>query len=157
MIKINPTKRLSEREKEGVFKLWNQEYPANIRHTCMEDFDLYLSSLTDTSHLLLTEDGIVLGWAFKFQRDQDPWFAIILDHKIHGRGLGSALLEELKMEEEVLNGWVVDHNDYLKTNGKPYQSPLGFYLKNDFSVLSDSRSDTPLISTVQIRWTYKLL
>ena len=152
MIKINPTKRLSEREKEGAYRLWNQEYPKDLRYTCMEDFELYLSGLHDSSHVLLMEDGAVLGWAVKFIREAETWFLIILDGKIHGRGFGSALLEELKVEESVLNAWVVEHNNYLRINGKPYQSPLGFYLKNDFVVLPEKRLETPHLSAVQIRW-----
>ena len=118
----------------------------------MEDFELYLSGLHDSSHVLLMEDGAVLGWAVKFIREAETWFLIILDGKIHGRGFGSALLEELKVEESVLNAWVVEHNNYLRMNGKPYQSPLGFYLKNDFVVLPEERLETPHLSAVQIRW-----
>ena len=152
MVKINPTRRLSDREKAGVYNLWNQEYPANLRYTCMEDFDLYLSQLSNISSLLLTEDGEILGWAFKFEREKEMWFAMIIDAKLHGRGFGTALLQELKIEEEVLNGWVVEHNNYLKINGKRYQSPLGFYLKNKFKILPEKLLETAFLSAVQIQW-----
>ena len=152
MIKINPTRRISEREQEGAYKLWNQEYPKNLKHSCMEDFEIYLSELADPLHFFLLDDEQVLGWAFKFKRDGDVWFAIILDGKIHGRGYGSALLDELKVEEKLLNGWVVEHNNYLRGNGKPYQSPIGFYLKNGFVVVPENRLDTPNLSAIQIQW-----
>lgn len=152
MIKINPTKRISEREKEGAYKLWNQEYPKNLRYTCMEDFEIYLSELIEPAHFFLMEDGVILGWAFKFKRDEATWIAIILDSKIHGRGFGSALLDELKVDEELLNGWVVEHNNYLRANGKPYQSPIGFYLKNGFIVLPEKRLESPHLLAVQLQW-----
>ena len=55
------------------------------------------------------------------------------------RGLGTKLLELLKEKENILNGWVIDHANYIKQNGEPYPSPLEFYIKNDFNVHSDIR------------------
>lgn len=77
---------------------------------------------------------------------------IILDSIVHLKGLGSLLLEQLKDKETALHGWVVDHNNYLKSNVETYLSPLNFYLKNEFRVVEDIRLELPHLSAVKITW-----
>jgi len=51
-----------------------------------------------------------------------------------------------------LNGWVVDGERYIKSNGEKYLSPLEFYKKNDFEILVGERLETEKISAVKIKW-----
>jgi hypothetical protein len=153
-MKIAHTQTLTPQQKTDVTLLWNQEYPAQLQLETIKDFEEYFSKLRDVSHILYTGiDNQVLGWAFKFSRDQEKWFAIILDRSIHQQGIGSTLLKLLQENESVLNGWVIDHDRYKKSSQETYCSPLGFYLKNDFTVIADDRLDTPVLSAVRIRWT----
>ena len=101
---------LTAGEIRQVHRLWNQEYPVQLQHAGPADLGTYLNGLTDQHHLLLmTNTGMIAGWAFTFHRDGGKWFAIILDKSIHGMGYGSLLLDKLKQAEPVLWGWVIDH------------------------------------------------
>ena len=147
------TKTLTSEQKRKVLFLWNQEYPAQLRMETIEDFDQYLSGLTDASHILYTgEANHIPGWAFKFTRNKEKWFAIILDYRIHGQGIGSMLLNQLKENETELNGWVIDHDRYKKNNLETYVSPLSFYLKNGFVIVKDTRLESAHLSAAKILW-----
>jgi GNAT superfamily N-acetyltransferase len=144
---------LDEQQKNTLFHLWNNEYPADLRYQNREQFDKYLNQLENLSHLLLTdENGQINGWAFVFDRENTRWFAIILDGAIQRRGYGKKLLETIQETESVLYGWVTDHDRDKKSNGETYYSPLGFYLKCGFEVLPDQRLETEKISAVKIKW-----
>ncbi len=82
----------------------------------------------------------------------EKWFAMILDSQIQGKGFGTHLLNEAKQSVTELNGWVIDHNNYKKTNGTTYKSPIDFYLKNNFIILSETRLEISKISAVKIKW-----
>lgn len=145
------TNQLTAEQKIAVSLLWNQEYPQQIMMETLIDFESYLSELLDEEHYLYTEDDI-LGWAFKFTRNKEKWFAVILDSSVQHKGIGTLLLNKLKTGETTLNGWVVDHNNYKKSNLETYTSPLPFYIKNGFKVLEDIRLQSPKLSGVRIKW-----
>lgn len=103
-------------------------------------------------HKMLTDEKSTIGgWAFSFGSDNERWFAIILFEKMQGQGLGRKMLDKLKQSENNLNGWVIDHNNDKKKNGKPYNSPLGFYQKCDFKILKKERLELDKISAVKIK------
>ncbi|MNY71559.1 hypothetical protein D3C86_2099260 [compost metagenome] len=85
-------------------------------------------------------------------REEDNWFGIIIDSKNKGKRFGTFLLNELKLESSVLNGWVVDHQNDVKQNEEIYLSPLGFYTRNGFIVNENMRMENDKISAVKIRW-----
>ncbi|WP_431125929.1 GNAT family N-acetyltransferase [Flagellimonas flava] len=144
---------LAQSEKVQVLELWNNEYPEKLGYTSMAAFDTYLEHLKDSSHILLIdEDKKIKGWYFDFKRDNEKWFAIILDSQIHGKGIGSKMLELAKEKENELNGWVIDHSTDKKKNGESYHSPLNFYLKNGFEKVTGNRLELDKISAVKIKW-----
>ena len=144
---------LSESEKIEIYELWNNEYPENLSFKSKEEFDNYLKSLTEQSHLLIIDiNKNIKGWYFDFTRNNEKWFAIILDSKIHGKGLGTRILELAKQKEYELNAWVIDHNRDKKKDGEFYNSPLSFYLKNGFEKLTRNRLELDKISAVKIKW-----
>ena len=59
---------------------------------------------------------------------------------------------DLKENEEMLCGWVIDHHDDRKINGELYLSPLNFYLKQGFDILKEQRLELPTSSAVKISW-----
>lgn len=67
--------------------------------------------------------------------------------------IGTELLNTRKQNNSILNAWGIDHDTDLKLNGTIYKSPLPFYLKNEFEVLSTTRLDTDKIKAVKIKWT----
>jgi len=146
------TTTLTTCQKRDIYDLWNNEYPASIGYTAMQDFDTYLANLTDQRHYLLLTDNRVKGWMFTFVRNEGRWFAIILDSLLHGQGYGSQLISRLKEDTDKLCGWVMDHDKGVKTDGSPYRSPLAFYMKNGFTVCPEVRLETEKISTVKIQW-----
>jgi GNAT superfamily N-acetyltransferase len=146
-------KELTNEQKELICQLWNHEYPKKLAHENIIRFDEYLNSLTDAEHYLLFDESEKMnGWGIKFIRDNETWFAIIIDSKVHGEGLGTLLLDELKKANKELNGWVIDHEKDVKQNGEQYKSPIEFYKKNKFLVLEDSRIENEKISAIKINW-----
>lgn len=153
-MKIIEKELLSIDEKEILRKLWNDEYPAKLSCKTIEDFELYLSGLSSTKHYLLLDDSDkVNGWAFTFLREKENWFAIILDNQIQGKGNGSILINEIKKNNNSLNGWVIDQETEMKHNATLYKSPMLFYVKNGFTICSDIRIENEKMSGVKINWT----
>lgn len=109
--------------------------------------------MSSKTHFLIILEHEVLGWAITFDRENEKWFAIIVSDKMQRKGIGRRILELLKNREPILNGWVIDHNNYKRTNGEIYVSPLKFYEQCGFKVLSNVRHELDKISVVQIRWT----
>jgi hypothetical protein len=155
-LKIIKTTELNEQAKQQVLDLWNNEYPENLSYKSLIEFDHYLQNLNNINHFLLTVNiDIIIGWALTFDRDNEKWFAIILSEKVQGKGLGRKMLDELKQVEPILNGWVIDHNNEKKKNGLTYVSPLKFYEKCGFEILTNNRLELDKISAVQIKWANK--
>ncbi|WP_225585354.1 hypothetical protein [Flavobacterium sp. MDT1-60] len=122
-MKIVETEILSLEEKEVLREIWNNEYPARLYLNTLEDFELYLNGLSNTKHYLLFDDSNkIIGWTFTFLRDEEDWFAIILDSKIQGRGNGTFLINEIKKNNISLSGWVIDHGNEVKQNKELYKN-----------------------------------
>lgn len=152
-MKIVRKEVLSLEEKEVLQELWNNEYPLRLHLKTTEDFELYLNGILNTKHYLLFDDSDKInGWAFTFLREDENWFAIILDKQIQGKGNGSLLINELKKYNDILNGWVTDHENEVKQNNEIYKSPMVFYLKNGFTILAETRLENEKMSAVKINW-----
>jgi GNAT superfamily N-acetyltransferase len=144
---------LTKSDKIEIFKLWNSEYPEKLNYHSLLDFEEYLGALNNQFHILIKTDcKKLIGWYFDFIRDQEKWFALILDSKFQGKGLGTIILNRVKAKEQELNGWVIDNNFQKLSNGNPYISPLDFYLKNGFKMLDKQRLELEKISAVKIKW-----
>ena len=148
------TQNLTSEEKQAVFELWNKEYPKNLGYTDLTEFDNYLNNLEEKHHVLVKDvEERIVGWYANFFRNNEIWFAMILNSCIHGKGIGSDLLRIAKNRNNNLNGWVIDHKLNLKANGSIYKSPLEFYMKNGFQLYPEIRLESPLISAVKISWS----
>ena len=153
-MKIIEKDTLSLEEKEVLREIWNNEYPARLYLKTSEDFDLYLNGLSNTKHYLLFDDSNkIIGWTFTFLREGEDQFAIILDSKIQGKGNGFLLINEIKKKNTSLNGWVIDQENELKQNNEFYKSPMPFYIKQGFTVLTETRIENEKMSAVKINWT----
>ncbi|MCW3121645.1 MAG: hypothetical protein JWQ38_1137 [Flavipsychrobacter sp.] len=151
---ITTTKDLTLLQKEAILRLWNNEYPATLQYNTIAEFDNYLAGLTGHKHYLLTSnDDQVMGWGFTFLRDEEKWFAIIIDGSLHKQGYGTKLLNALKAEENKLYGWATDYNNAVKSDGSTYNSPLEFYTRHNFSIHPDIRLETEKLSAVKISWS----
>lgn len=144
---------LSCDEKRQLMELWNSEYPAKLVYTDLTEFEKYLHLLEKPTHNLVWLNERIVGWATKFYRDQSKWFAIILSSSIQGQNIGSRLMEQIKANESLLYGWVIDHDEDIKADGKRYISPLNFYLKQDFKITEDERLELTTLSAVKIFWS----
>ncbi|REC52969.1 N-acetyltransferase [Chryseobacterium piscium] len=152
-MKITNTHQLNQEQKEQILQLWNNEYPEKLAYKSIDGFENYLEKLNEVNHfLLMNDDEKIQGWAITFEREGDTWFAIILSENLHGKGWGTKVLNELKRHKNELNGWVIDNSNGKKLNGNFYKSPLEFYLKNEFEVLSDIRLELEIMSAVKIKW-----
>ncbi|HQU84552.1 MAG TPA: GNAT family N-acetyltransferase [Pyrinomonadaceae bacterium] len=152
-MKIFETKELTAAQKKHVVEMWNNEYPANIAYSDVSGFDEYLNGFHTKRHFLaIDENGEIVGWALIFDRDDVLWFAIIIDGKAQGKGLGVKLIETLQSAEKRLFGWVIDNDESVKSNGEKYRSPLGFYRKLGFKVHHHEKYLKGGISGVKIEW-----
>ncbi len=146
------TKYLNIKHKQEIINLWNEEYPIQLNYKKIEDFEIYLENLNNCIHYLIQDShNIIKAWAFKFERENKKWFAIIIAKEFQGTGIGKKLLEKIKTNETELLGWVIDHSNDNKKNGEKYISPVDFYKKCDFTITTE-RLQSNLISAIQIKW-----
>lgn len=156
-MKFINTTILNDVQKVQIIDLWNKEYPVNLKHHNLDSFNNYLQNLSGQNHILLVDGkNIVSGWYVDFFRENEKWFAMILNSNLQGKGFGTELLNKAKQKESELNGWVIDHHNDLKQNGDIYLSPLKFYEKNEFKVLQEIRLNLDTISAVKIKWKQHL-
>jgi hypothetical protein len=152
-MKIIETTTLSIDQKKAIYRLWNNEYPEKLAFKTITELDSYLGTLPSPNYYLLENDSMqIQGWAMKFTIANEKWFTITIDSKVQGKGNGSMLLNKLKENEELINGWVIDHENDMKQNGESYKSPVQFYLKNGFILYPDIRLEIPILSAVKISW-----
>jgi GNAT superfamily N-acetyltransferase len=150
-MQIVQTATLDLLQKQYLMELWNKEYPIQLGYRSIDDFEHYLQRLhTVTHYLITTREGTIRGWAFTFKREEAQWFAIIVDSRQQQQGLGSRLMRILKDENVKLKGWVVDHDQYDRPDGKPYPSPLPFYIQHGFKLIPNCRLENAQLSAVQI-------
>jgi len=146
------TSTLSDNQIQQIDVLWNQEYPKNL----MNRFSILLGDATNYQHFILENEAQqVLGWAVLFDKENETRFSIIVGETSKGMGLGGQLMDALKQACPCFYGWVIDHDNDLKNDDSIYRSPLTFYLKHGFEVLSDQRLDTPIIKAVKVKWCAK--
>ena len=144
---------LTTTQKEEILTLWNTVSPANISHDTIESLEEYLKTLNNVIYTLTLDDQEkVVGWFADFDREGGRWFAMLLDASVQGKGVGSSLLTQVKSRYDDISGWVIDHSDDARLDGKPYISPVNFYLKNGFEIVSDVRLELDYLSCVKMRW-----
>ncbi len=154
---IIETQHLNQFQKEVLFKLWNENYPSFLKYTSLSELDEYLNNLINAQHFFLfNNEEHIVSWAFTFTREDEKWFAIIVDKDFQNKGCGTVLLNHLKSKEAILNGWMIDSNDYKKTDGSPYIAPAAFYRKNNFEIDYSVRLNHPKFSAVKIQWQHEV-
>ena len=147
------TKILTPQQEEQIDKLWNEEYPIKLS----DRFKLLLEGVENYNHYIVEDEQQNLrAWAVDFEKENEIRFSVIVRSDQKGKGLGSSLVEKLKLENEEFFGWVIDHNNDIKSNGENYITPIPFYLKQGFSILKNCRIETEIISAVKIKWTTKI-
>lgn len=149
---IIKTKTLNDIQSGQINQLWNEEYPVKLK----DRFPILLDGADWYNHYLIHDDkSDVIAWAVDFEKEKQVRFSIIVSTKHKGKGLGGLLIDKLKEENKEFYGWVIDHNDDLKSNGEHYQTPMPFYLKHGFEILNDVRIDNEMIKAVLIKWREK--
>jgi GNAT superfamily N-acetyltransferase len=143
---------LSQLEKNAVLDLWNKEYPDRLAYKNLDAFDEFLLKIGRPKHNLLFDGNKLVAWVATFDREGERWFSVIVDSSQQGKGIGKKLIERVKEEEEHLCGWVVDHEDYQKSDGGPYISPITFYEKMGFDIITEERYKGDRLSAVKIYW-----
>jgi hypothetical protein len=143
---------LSEIQKEQIVTIWNKAYPSSLKYDNLEAFDQYLSTLNQVKHYLIKDEEQIIAWLSTFVRENEKWFAVIVEASYQKKGMGLHLIKQVQKDEKELNGWVIDHHLLKKSDETPYISPLQFYLKNDFELLPEIRLENEKISAVKIRW-----
>lgn len=149
---IIQTKILSANQFSQINQMWNDAYPMQLK----DRFPILLDEIQNFNHYIIEDAKYnIMAWAVVFEKENEIRFSIIVNAQYKGKGLGSLLVEKLKAENDLLYGWVIDHNNDLKSNGEHYQAPLPFYLKNDFEILYNNRIESEMIKAVKIKWCKK--
>jgi GNAT superfamily N-acetyltransferase len=149
-MKIANNKILTPLQSSQINQLWNDEYPIKLK----DRFPILLDGVENFNHYIIGDaKQNVIAWAVDFEKENEIRFSIIVHSHHNGKGLGSILVEKIKSENELFYGWVIDHNDDLKTNGEYYQTPMPFYLKHGFEILHDARIESEMIRAVKIKWS----
>ncbi len=149
-MKLLSLESLNDLQKDAVQKLWNEEYPKSIALKTKQDLESYLEKLQGQSHILLSnESETIIGWFFGFIREDERWFAIIVNSNAHKKGYGSTLLNRAKSLYVELNGWVITDASHTKADSSAYIFPLGFYQKSGVSVLENETFETDKMKTVK--------
>jgi GNAT superfamily N-acetyltransferase len=148
-MRIIKTTPLTTHQSSQINQLWNDEYPLKLK----DRFPILLDGADWHNHyIILDEEQNVIAWAVDFEKEKQIRFPIIVASNHKGKGLGGLLIDKLKEENKEFYGWVIDHNDDLKSNGEHYQTPMPFYLKHGFEILNDIRIDNEMIKAVLIKW-----
>jgi GNAT superfamily N-acetyltransferase len=87
-----------------------------------------------------------------FNSDKMERFSILVSAENQNSGVGSRLIEFMKIHNTRLTGWVIDNNNAVKMNGEIYKSPIMFYLKHGFNIEEKNRIDNELLNAVLISW-----
>lgn len=148
-MKIVQTKILSANQKASIHKMWNDEYPLKLK----DRFPLLLEGVDNYTHYIIENERYnLIGWAVAFEKENQMRFSIIIHSDEKGKGFGRRLVDILKEKHNNLYGWVIDHNEAIKSNGKQYQTPMPFYLKQGFTILNEPRLESERISAALIHW-----
>jgi len=122
-MQIIKTKILTPQQEEQIDKLWNEEYAVKLA----DRFKLLLEGVQNYNHYILEDEQQNLrAWAVDFDKENEIRFSIIVRSDQKGKGLGSSLVEKLKLENEEFYGWVIDHDNDIKSNGENYKTPIPF-------------------------------
>ena len=148
-MEITQTTILSDVQSEQINSLWNAEYPLKLK----DRFPILLEGTTWHNHYLVEDSNhVIIAWAVMFEHSNQIRFSIIVSKEHQAKGLGKLLLNHLKDTHDEFYGWVIDHNNDLKSDGENYISPLPFYLKQGFEIIANQRIDTEMIQAVLVGW-----
>ncbi|MEQ9188430.1 MAG: GNAT family N-acetyltransferase [Cryomorphaceae bacterium] len=150
-MRIDQATRLQETDSLSIYSIWNAVYPDFLAHATIDGLEAYLTSLLNPSHFLLRDEGSLKGWLCTFDRNGERWFVMIIHPSAQKRGFGTSLISKAMALENTLSGWVVEHNNYLLSDGSVYVSPLPFYSNLGFQ-MTQNRFDDGRLKAVQVRW-----
>jgi GNAT superfamily N-acetyltransferase len=133
------------------FKFADGGLLAKDKFGCLKGFEI--AGLQNARHFLIVGDKATIeGWLCLFGRNAADWFSMIVGSANQRKVYGSALLTKAKENTKSLNGWAIDHNQDVKSNGEPYESPLEFYTKTGFKTVNDERLENNGVSAIKILW-----
>lgn len=142
---------LSQSQSMQIDRAWNEEYPIKLNNR----FGLLLNDTKSHLHYIIeNEKQEVIAWGVMFEKDAERRFSILVLSKYKSQGLGKQLIDAFKKDYPVFYGWVIDHDNDVKANGEKYISPLPFYLKLGFNILSEQRIESEMIAAVKV--VYKM-
>lgn len=152
-MEIQTLSELSHYQYEQINQLWNQEYPLSLNNR----FGILLDGATFFKHYLIENElNEVMAWAVIFEKENELRFSIIVNSLFQKQGLGKALIEKLLDNHGEFYGWVIDNHTSRKQNDELYQSPLAFYQKLGFEILTNERIDNDMLSAVKIKRNAKI-
>ncbi len=155
-MRFTKRKVLTLEHKQAILALWNNEYPQNLHFNDIFELQDYLSKMKDQNHiLLLDQNDKIKAWYTDFIRDEERWFLAILHYEFQGRKFGTKIIQMAKETNVELNGWIINSDNYKKTNGKAYKPPVEFYRKQGFQILEEVTLETDQISAIKIKWSKK--
>jgi GNAT superfamily N-acetyltransferase len=109
---IIKTRILTERQIRQINQLWNDEFPVKLKGR----FGILLDGVSNFEHYYIAEkNDAVIAWAVIFEKDNELRFSLIVHSSHKGKGFGTALVNKLKENHSHFYGWVIDHNQNLRS------------------------------------------
>lgn len=150
---IDILNKLNEADRNNIFELWNTLYPSQVTFSTYQDFESFLEASKKQLNVVHRNDqGILSGWLMVFERDNKRNFVMLISENHQAKGVGRLLVDEMKKREDQVQGWIVTDSTYVRSDGRLYKSPLGFYKKLGFSITNDQWTKKDLRST-KIIWS----
>jgi ribosomal protein S18 acetylase RimI-like enzyme len=122
------------------------------------DFQKLRNRLNEDKYVKLViarQDLKLTGWLMVSYSEKQNihHFNMLVHDNFHRRGIGSKMLYMGKELFDELHGVLVPVNTYKRKDGKPYPSPLNFYLKNGFTLTGRKFVEYDNIELVEIKWS----
>jgi hypothetical protein len=143
---------LANSDQLHIYNIWNSVYPTQVVFVSKNDFKSYLDKANNQKHFIYRNDDTTIGgWLMTFTRNDDRYFVLLVSEKKKKNGIGTILIEEMKKSEDIIMGWVVELNTYIKSDGTLYHSPVDFYKRSGF-IITDEKCEENNFSIVKIMW-----
>jgi len=149
MLNIDEKTEISTSEEDIILRLWNSEFPVKSMLSDFRDFELNFVDTFDWHHYFIYKDDKIIGWGFKFLRYSGTWFVMVIDRIFQRQGYGKILLNNMLQQENEVNCWVIDYENYERTDGSCYPPPIKFLMANGFSPLKDIRGFNGKVSALK--------
>ncbi len=143
---------LAEADWQRVLQLWNAGFPVEVQKRDTRALRNIIDVSNCKHYVIRNAASQIEAWLGVFDRYDTRWFSILVSPEAQGQGMGKALILHTKGVERCLEGWVVQSDTHLHADGRPYASPLAFYMKLGFRLNPNRFPTDGKLDVVCAKW-----